>query len=338
MIYVINNNNDPFFNHAVEEYLMNNFDEEIFMLWINKPSILIGRNQNTISEINIDYIEENGIIVVRRLSGGGAVYNDLGNINFTFITYRDNSKAQVKNGFEKFALPVVNALKSLGINAEFTGRNDITIDGKKFSGNAQHFGKDKLLHHGTLLYDCDMSKLSLALKSKPIKFVDKSVKSTSARVTNIYPYMKEKMSLHSFKDYLQEYIIKTYNIKNIYEFNEEDLYEIDKIVKNRFSTWEWNYGRSPDYKYKNFVKYPSGVIEYYLEVENGEIKSISIYGDYFGEKNIQDVEKALIGVRHNRKEIELVLNKINLDQYIHGITINEFIDGLMDIGSNMEGD
>ncbi len=337
MIYVINNSNDPFFNHAAEEYLMNNFSDEVFMLWINKPSILIGRNQNTLSEINLDYVKENDIIIVRRLSGGGAVYNDLGNMNFSFITYRSSSDTQVKNGFEKFALPVINALQSLGINAVFTGRNDITIDGKKFSGNAQYFQKDKLLHHGTLLYDCDMSKLSLALKSKAIKFVDKSVKSVGARVTNIADYMKESMTLLEFREYLKNYVIETHGIETIYEFNEKDLKEINKIVRQRFETWEWNYGKSPNYRYKNSVKYPSGVVEYYLEVEDGKIEDISIYGDFFGEKNIQELEERLIGVKHSIKDLENVLNQINIDDYIRGLSLKEFIEGLLDIKSNMEG-
>ncbi|MBU5424900.1 lipoate--protein ligase [Tissierella pigra] len=336
MIYVINNSNDPFFNHAAEEYLMNNFDEEIFMLWINKPSILIGRNQNTISEINLDYVEENHITVVRRLSGGGTVYNDLGNMNFTFITYRNSLETKVKNGFEKFALPVINALKSLGANAEFTGRNDIVIGGKKFSGNAQYSQKDKLLHHGTLLYNCDMSKLSLALKSKPIKFVDKSVKSVGARVTNIIEHIDEKMDLLEFREYLKNYVIKTHGIETIYEFNEKDLKEIDKIVKNRFETWDWNYGKSPNYRYTNSRKYPSGVVEYHLEVESGQIENISIYGDFFGEKNIKELEEKLIGVKHNINDLEAVLNTININDYIHGLSAKEFIEGLLDIELDME--
>ncbi|NLJ98716.1 MAG: lipoate--protein ligase [Tissierellia bacterium] len=331
MIYVINNSNDPFFNHAAEEYLMNNFDDEVFMLWINKPSILIGRNQNTISEINLDYVKENDIIVVRRLSGGGTVYNDLGNMNFTFITHRDSSGFKVKNGFERFALPVVGALQSLGVKAEFTGRNDIIIEGKKFSGNAQYYQKNKLLHHGTILYDCNMSKLSLALKSKPIKFVDKSVKSVGSRVTNIASYMEENMDLLEFREYLKDYVIKTYNIETIYEFNEKDLKEIDKIAKNRFETWEWNYGKSPNYRYTNSVKYPSGVIEYHLNVENGQIKDISIFGDFFGERNIKELEEKLVGIKHNMKDLQDSLNKIDIDNYIRGISIKEFVEGLLDI-------
>lgn len=337
MIYVINNSNDPFFNHAAEEYLMNNFDEEVFMLWINKPSILIGRNQNTLSEINLDYVKENDILVVRRLSGGGTVYNDLGNINFSFITYRNSSDTQVKNGFEKFALPVINALQSLGVNAVFTGRNDIIIDGKKFSGNAQYFQKDKLLHHGTLLYSCDMSKLSLALKSKAIKFVDKSVKSVGARVTNIAEHMNSEMSLLEFREYLRNYVVKTHGIETIYEFNEKDLEGINKIAKERFETWEWNYGKSPNYKYTNSVKYPSGVVEYHLDVENGQITNISIYGDFFGEKSIKELEEKLVGVKHSIRDLEDIMTKVNIDNYIRGLSIKEFVEGLLDIESNKEG-
>lgn len=331
MIYVINDSNDPYFNHAAEEYLMNNFDDEIFMLWINKPSILIGRNQNTISEIKLDYVKENNIEVVRRLSGGGTVYNDLGNMNFTFITYRNSSDSQVKNGFKKFALPVVGALKSLGVNAEFTGRNDITIEGAKISGNAQYFQKHKLLHHGTILYDCDMSKLSLALKSKPIKFVDKSVKSVESRVTNIAPHINERMSLSGFREYLKNYVIKTHDIKNIYKFNEKDIEEIEKIAKRRFRTWEWNYGKSPNYKYNNAIKSSGGVIETHLNVENNKIKDISIYGDFFGEGNIKELEEKLIDVKHNIKSLEDALDDIKLDKYISGISTEEFIECLLDI-------
>ncbi len=337
MIYVINNSSSCFFNHAAEEYLMNNFDDEVFMLWINKPSILIGRNQNTISEINLDYVKMSGIDVVRRLSGGGTVYNDLGNMNFTFITYKNESGSNVKNGFEKFALPVINALRSLGVNAEFSGRNDITIDGKKFSGNAQYFQKDKLLHHGTLLFDCDMSKLSLALKSKALKFKDKGVKSVAGRVTNILPYLQTPMTLGEFREYLKNYIINTHKIDKIYEFKDKDIEEIKKISKYRFETWEWNYGKSPEYRYENAVKYPSGIVEYNLNVEEGTITDVSIYGDFFGEKNINELETLLVGTRHSMVELEKALEHIEIEKYIKGLSTKEFIEGLLDIETFKEG-
>lgn len=332
MIYVINNSNDPFFNHAAEKYLMDNFDEEVFMLWINRPSILIGKDQNTLSEININYVKENDISVVRRLSGGGTVYNDLGDMNYTFITYRDGVGPKVENGFERFALPVVNALQSLGVNAVFTGRNDITIDGKKFSGNAQYFQKDKLLHHGTLLYDCDMSKLAQALKSKPIKFIDKSVKSVGSRVTNILDHMETKMNLADFREYLKNYVIKTYNIKTIYEFTENDLRQIEKISRELFETWEWNYGQSPVYTLKNELKYPGvGVVEYNVNVEGGFIKELSLTGDFFGEGEIRELEEKILNSKHDENDLNKVLSKVNIDDYIKGLSKESFIEGIMNI-------
>ncbi|MGO1652212.1 lipoate--protein ligase [Senegalia sp. (in: firmicutes)] len=331
MIYVINNNNSCFFNHAAEKYLMNNFDDEVFMLWVNKPSILIGRNQNTLTEINYNYVKDNNIDVVRRLSGGGAIYNDFGNINFTFITNRDKKSSTEKNSFNKFALPVIEALQSLGVNAEFTGRNDIIIEGKKFSGNAQYFQKDKLLHHGSILFDCDMSKLSLALKSKSIKFKNKGVKSVGARVTNILPHLDKAMALGEFREYLKNYIIDTHDIERIIEFNESDIEEIEKISEKSFKSWEWNYGKSPVYKYENSVKHPSGLVEYTLNVEKSIITNISIYGDYFGERSILELEEALIGVKHSRDHLEHKLKDLKLDDYIRGLTIKDLVNDLLEI-------
>lgn len=331
MIYVNNNNDSCFFNHAAEEYLMNNFDDEVFMLWINKPSILIGRNQNTLTEINYDYVKENNIDVVRRLSGGGAVYNDLGNINFTFITYRDKDNVEVKDGFKKFALPVIKALQSLGVDAEFTGRNDILIDGKKFSGNAQYFQKQKLLHHGTLLFHCDMSKLSYALKSKTLKIKDKGIKSVGGRVTNILPHLDKTLTLEEFREYLKNYIIDTHNIDKIIEFNAHDIEEINKISKDRFETWEWNYGKCPIYTYENSVKHPCGLVEYSLNVQESIITDISIYGDFFGERNIKELEDALIGVRHSRDDIEYRLKGIEVNDFIRGLNIGDLVNDLLEI-------
>ena len=329
MLYVKNNSNDPFFNHAVEEYLMKNFDEEVFILWINKPAILIGRNQNTLSEINLDYVRKNNIEVVRRLSGGGTVYNDLGNMNFTFITYRDSDPT--KDGFEKFARPVIEALRSLGVDAKFTGRNDILIEGRKFSGNAQYCGNDKLLHHGTLMYDCDMSKLSYALKSRDIKFVDKSVKSVGSRVTNIFPHLSKPMTVEEFKDYLENFVIDYHKIENVYELSEEDIVEIEKIADERFRTWEWNYGKSPRYKYENIVKYPGvGVVEYSLDIDKGYISKISIYGDFFGECPIEELEEKLLGARFTVDGLAENLEGVDLNKYIRSLTIKEFIEGIME--------
>lgn len=324
MIFVQNDSIDPFYNHALEEYIMDSFEDEAFILWRNKPSILIGRNQNTYSEINTTFVKENDIDVVRRLSGGGTVFCDLGNVNFTFIT----NKGQDSAGFRTFAKPVIEALNSLGVNAKFTGRNDITIDGKKFSGNAQYHHNKRLLHHGTLLFNGDLAKLKGALISKPLKFKDKSVKSVASRVTNIYNHLEQDMDVLEFKDYLKTYIMKMYNISKEYTPSSFDIKLINQIKQDRFDSWEWNYGKSPKYSYENNVKYSSGMVEYHLDVNNGIIDKAYIHGDYFGELAISEIEELLVGLPHSKDDIKKALESTHISDYISGLSMDNFIDGL----------
>lgn len=206
MIRIINEHRDPRINLAVEEYALNYLDpnEEYVILWQNEPTVVVGRNQNTVAEVNGPFIKERGIHVVRRLSGGGAVYHDLGNLNFTFIV--DAQKERVSN-FEYFTRPVIEALASFGVKAEFSGRNDITIDGKKFSGNAQYWSKNRLLHHGTILFNSDLDVVGQALNVQADKLQSKGVKSVRSRVTNIYPYMPNPISIEEFKAVLLEFLI-----------------------------------------------------------------------------------------------------------------------------------
>lgn len=328
---MINNSNNPYFNHAVEEYLLDNLNKEVFMLWINRPSILIGRNQNTITEIDQEFVKTNNIDVVRRLSGGGTVYNDYGNINFTFITYKNNASPKGSKSFKRFAKPIIEALNSLNVNANFTGRNDITIDNKKISGNAQYFHKNKLLHHGTLLYNCNLKKLSKALNSKPLKFKGKGIKSVSSRVTNISDHISEKMDLIDFKDYLMTFIMNSNNIEEIYKLKKKDIEEIEKIMESRFKLWNWNYGKNSAYSYEHSIKYPSGLIEYHLDVSKGVIKNISIYGDFFGKKDIKEIETILIGQNHNINCLKKALKNIDMKEYIIGLSTEEFLKGLISI-------
>ncbi len=324
MLYILNNSTDPFFNHALEEYIVNNFNDEAFILWQNRPSILIGRNQNTNSEINLDFVKEHNIDIVRRLSGGGTVFCDLGNFNFTFIT----NKGSKNEDFKTFASPVINALQSLGVNAQFTGRNDITIEGKKISGNAQYHHNKRLLHHGTLLFNGNLSSLSGALVSKPLKFKDKSVKSVASRVTNIYPYLPTKISVKEFKEYLKNYIMKTYDIKDVYRPTKEDLIQINKIKDERFLSWQWNFGKSPKYTYSNHVKYSFGLIEYHLNIKSGIIKDAHIYGDFFGKNPISEIESLLTDTKHDPTSIEKRLKDISIEDYISGIDTITLIKGL----------
>ncbi|WP_202709762.1 lipoate--protein ligase [Sporosalibacterium faouarense] len=326
MISIKNNAKDPHFNLALEEYALKHLelDDDIIILWQNEPSVIIGRNQNTIEEINYSYINENNINVVRRLSGGGAVYHDLGNLNFTFIT--KNKKDNVSN-FKKFTEPVINALNKLGVKAEFTGRNDITIDGKKFSGNAQYYYRDKLLHHGTILFNSDLSVVKDALNVKIDKIESKGIKSVRSRVTNVYPYLKEKVSIDKFKDYLlKSMIADSKTEESQYVLTDKDMKKINEMMESRYLTWEWNYGESPDFDIQKAKRFEGGNIDIRLNVKNGIISDCKIFGDFFGNRDKGELENLLINKRYEENSIKDELNSIAFEEYIFKINIDDFIN------------
>ena len=325
MLLINNTNTNAYFNLAMEEYFLKNTNEDIFLLWQNENSIIVGKNQNTLSEINYDYVKENNIKVVRRLSGGGAVFHDLGNINFTFISCNDNSFSD----FKKFTMPIVEALKELNVHAEFSGRNDLLIDGQKFSGNAQYNYKNKVMHHGTLLFSSEINDLSNALKVKPSKFQGKSVKSVKSRVTNISSHLDKKMTVLEFKDYLMDFINKRDENSHFYELNDKDVESINKLVEEKYSTWEWNFGYSPKYSLYNEVKYPGGNLEFSLDVHDGLIKDIKFFGDFFGKEDISFIEDKLRNVKHNEYSIKSALENVDINNYFLNCNIDILISGIM---------
>lgn len=327
MLLINNTSTNAYFNLAMEEYFLKNTNEDIFMLWRNESAIIVGKNQNTLSEINYEYVKQNKIKVVRRQSGGGAVFHDLGNINFTFISCNDNSFSD----FKRFTMPIIDALKNLNIQSEFSGRNDLLIDNQKFSGNAQYNYKNKVMHHGTLLFSSEIYDLSSALKVKPSKFIGKSVKSVKSRVTNIANHLEQDMTVLEFKNYLMNFINSKYENNCLYELSEEDINEINKLVEDKYNTWQWNFGHSPKYALNNEIKYPGGNIEFSLNVEKGLIKEIKFFGDFFGKKDVSYIEDLLKNTNHNEASIRSILNNIDINDYFLNCDIDILVDGIMGV-------
>ncbi len=334
MYYVKNQRNgqeiyDATTNLAIEYFLLNEkkLDEPILLFYVNENAIIIGKNQNTIEEINRDYVREHGIEVVRRISGGGAVYHDLNNLNYTIISKEDENKAF---DFKSFSTPVINTLAELGVKAEFTGRNDLEIDGKKFCGNAQAYINGRIMHHGCLLFDVDLSVLANALKVSKDKFESKGVKSVRARVTNIIDELPEKITVEEFRDLLLDYMKKEYPEMTEYVFSDEELAEINRIKETKFGTWDWNYGKSPEYNVRRGTKFPSGKVEIFANVIESKIQDIKIYGDFFGIEDVAAVEDVLRGVKYEREDVLKALQTINLGRYFAGITAEEIAEAVVE--------
>ncbi|KSU62147.1 lipoate--protein ligase [[Bacillus] enclensis] len=315
---------DPRINLAIEEYALKNFDinESYLLFYINEPSIIIGKNQNTIEEINTEYVEKEGLHVVRRLSGGGAVYHDLGNLNFSFITKDDGESF---HNFKKFTEPVVKALNKLGVNAELSGRNDLMAEGRKISGNAQFSTKGRMFSHGTLLFDSEMENVVSALKVKKDKIESKGIKSIRSRVANISEFLSEKMTIEEFRSTLLDYIFDGSDVEE-YVLTGEDWKNINELSKERYQNWDWNYGKSPKFNLQHSHRFPVGGIDVRLEVNKGVIENCKIYGDFFGVGNVEDVEEKLTGTRYERKEIAQALEGIEIQHYFGKITKEEFVD------------
>lgn len=326
MIFVDNKGiHDPRINLAIEEYLLKTMDvekEPVLLFYINQPSIIIGKNQNTIEEINTDYVEDNGIIVVRRLSGGGAVYHDLGNLNFSFITNDDGDSFM---NYKKFTQPVVDALAKMGVNAELSGRNDILAEGRKVSGNAQFSTKGRMFSHGTLMFDTEIDAVVSALKVKKDKVESKGIKSIRSRVANISEFLKEQMTVEEFRLEILKSIFGGEENIRYYELTEDDWANIHKLSEERYQTWEWNFGKSPRFNIQKTHRFPTGGIDIRLEVNHGVMEEVHIFGDFFGVGDMADIEQRLVGTNYDRAAIAKALADIDIPTYFGGISTEDFL-------------
>jgi lipoate-protein ligase A len=328
MLFVDNENvTDPRVNLAIEEYLLRNIhpEEDILLFYINEPSIIIGRNQNTVEEINVNYIDEHQIHVVRRLSGGGAVYHDHGNLNFSFIAPNTGSNF---NNFQKFTAPVIEAVNEMGVAAELSGRNDILVDGRKISGNAQYIAGARMVSHGTLLFDTDLSHVGEALRVKASKIESKGIKSIRSRVANITEFLKEPMTIEIFKQKLLAHIFSTSESIPQYHLTESDWTAINQLSKSRYQNWDWNYGRSPDFNIQKVHRFPGGEIDVRLTVEKGMITQIKFYGDFFGRIEVGELERKLINVRYQPDELDIAISDLDVSLIFSGLTSEELVNFL----------
>lgn len=308
MIFVDVQSTDPYYNLALEEYFFNQTDEDCFLLWQNHNTIVIGKYQNAIEEISAKFVKDNDIRVVRRLSGGGAVYHDMGNYNFTFITKQTEENSF---NFEHFTKHIVDVLRKLGVKAEFNSRNDLVIEGRKFSGNSQYIKKDRILHHGTLLFDSDLEVLVNALNVSDAKIKSKAIKSIHERVTNIKEYLPEDFTLQQFKDALKDHITQGSPDVKEYVLTEEDKQAIERLRNEKYATWEWNYGTAPKCNIEKKGKCDSGMVQAMIDVEEGRVKNIKLYGDFFVSGDLAEFEQCFAGKEYREESLREPVKKLS---------------------------
>ena len=315
MFLIVDTTTDPSWNLAAEEYLLTQRSEPFFRLWRNADSVIIGRNQNAYAEIDLDFIEREHIPVVRRMTGGGAVFHDLGNVNYSFFDLKDR----------RFTDVVLEALAALGVDGACSGRNDLVLpDGRKFSGTAVCRHKGRVLEHGTLLFDASFDRLSAALRPRPEKFSGKAVQSVRSRVANLKEVLPEAMTVDDFLAFLAQQIGTALHCTP-YAFSEDDRAAIARLREERFGAAAWNFGASPAYRFANVRKFPAGLIEAHFDVEGGCIHGLHVFGDYFFQRPTEAFCTVLEGCPHERKAIAGRLQGVPTGEYFSGVSPEELL-------------
>ncbi len=301
MIFIERPETNPFFNIAAEEFVLKHFEEDVLMLWQSEPSVIVGKHQNTLNEVNLDFIRDNHIPVIRRISGGGTVFHDLGNLNYTLISTGSNRERLID--FHKFTNPVRAFLNTLGIHSEFEGKNNLSIQGKKFSGNSAHVFKKRVMHHGTILFNTKLDQLEKSSLPDKADIQDKAVQSIRATVGNIAEHLSDEYTISQFRSAFKNFLLDYFSITEIRSFSPSDHSGIHKLIDEKYKGWEWNYGYSPAYTFQNEVD----GISVKLSVKNGIINGVEIDGEL---ENKSLLKEKLVGTAHHPKMIVEVLKSV----------------------------
>jgi lipoate-protein ligase A len=328
MLFVDNTGiTDAHLNLALEEYVLRHkmAEDDLLLFYVNAPAIIIGRNQNTIEEINADVVEARNIAVVRRVSGGGAVYHDLGNLNFSFMTRDVRGRF---NRYDRFNGPVVEVLRELGVHAEIGGRNDILVGERKISGNAQFATPDRMLSHGTLLLDTNLDDVTAALRPKPGKVESKGMKSIRSRVANIMEFLETPIGVDELRERILERIFGTRDRAHIpsVALDAADWYAVRALRDKKYGSWSWNYGENPASNVQRARRFPVGEIDARLDVQQGLIRSVRIFGDFFGRSDVREIESRLAGLPYERDAIARALQSENLADYFGDVAREDVLD------------
>lgn len=375
MIYIQNNSRDPYFNLALEEFFLTRPDlnanaetgdanpvspneltfEPILLLWQNAPTVVVGGRQNTLEEINLAFVEERKINVVRRTTGGGAVYHDLGNLNYSFIvpdatrlatsvnrqtpslesassfelrSKNDAAPTTLTDSFRLLTQPVLDVLRSWNLSAELSGRNDITIDGRKISGSAQARKNGRTLHHGTLLFDSNLDDVAAALNVDPEKFRSKAVSSVRSRVANVVEFLpptKRSGVIERFKADLLARLEKLHPITDK-ELSESELSQIQKLRDEKYATWDWNYGASPRFQFRSSRRFDWGKFELAFDVVRGRIERAQIFGDFFALDDLSPLLTRFVGTPFEREALLAQVTEPVIRQSLPFLTQDDFVE------------
>jgi lipoate-protein ligase A len=301
MVYCLyRNEKDPYFNLAAEEYVLKEFQHDVFMIWRNEASVIVGKHQNTSREVNQAFCSANSIPVIRRITGGGTVYHDRGNINFSFVNTGEEGKLV---NFKKYTEPVISFLKSFGLNAYFEGKNNIRVNGLKVSGNAAHVFKNRVLHHGTLLFDANLENLEQSISGNEDYYHDRSVRSIRSEVANLKDLISTRITAEDFEKQFFDHMLEYLAPSEEYSWCEDDIARINKIKRERYLEASWNYNYSPDYVFKNEFPFEGQNISIEIDVKKGIMENVSLSGGSSLKNHLDNIAILLKGARHDHNSI-----------------------------------